>query len=395
MVGEKGDLHLRSGYGNPRELAISKVELLGIGSVRYQKLKKNLDAALAQLGLSPRVVEITDIDQLMGYDVSGIPALIVDGRVLFQRVVPSVEDIVDVFRALMEADVHSREKFIQQAVLAEANRKESRMKKILVPTDFSKCSMNALGYAVDIANQFGCKITLLHSYKMFSTAGMFVSVEQYMEKDAAEDLLAIIEKVEPKLRNGASIESKLLQGDPVPLIVGLADRSRYDLIIMGTKGATGLKEVFTGSITNGVIKSSETPVLAVPDNFDYQPIDKIVFAVDEEGISSPEVTNVLVTLVKGYDASLHIFHKSSAMTREDISPAVNIQLDDITPSYHYELNGENVLESIADFAKDNGASMLCMVRRKRGFLENVFHVSTTTKTVFDSPVPLLVLKDEA
>jgi nucleotide-binding universal stress UspA family protein len=343
MVGEKGDLHLRPNYDKPRSPVISKVELLGIGSVRYQKLKKNLETALTRLSLSPQVVEVTDIDQLMSYDVSGIPALIVDGILLFQKVVPSADDIVDVLRALMEADVHSRERFIQQAVLAEVNRKESRMKKILVPTDFSKCSMNALGYAVDIANQFGCKITLFHSYKMYSTAGMFVSVEKYMEKDAAEDLLDIIEKVEPKLRNGASIESKLLQGDPVPLIVGLADRSRYDLIIMGTKGATGLKEVFTGSIANGVIQSSETPVLAVPDNFDYQPIDKIVLAVDEEGVSNSRVTEVLVKLVKGYDASLHIFHKSSVMNQEGTPPSVNIQLEDITPSYHYELDKENVL----------------------------------------------------
>jgi nucleotide-binding universal stress UspA family protein len=52
-------------------------------------------------------------------------------------------------------------------------------------------------------------------------------------------------------------------------------------------------------------------------------------------------------------------------------------------------------ESITDFAKDNGASLLCMIRRKRGFLENVFHVSATTKTIFDSPLPLLVLKGEA
>jgi len=378
---------------DPGSYAISKIELLGIGSVRCQQLKHNVNAALKLLKVDIPVKEVTDVDELMGYDIGGIPALLVDGRVLFQRVVPSVDDIVDVFKVLLQSNEQKRERMLQQAALAELNRKSRIMKKILMPTDFSHCAMNALGYAVDIANQFGCKITLLHTYKTYSTAGMFVSVEKYMEKDAAENLLSIINKIEPKLRNGASIESRLVQGDAIPIIRDIADKSRYDLIIMGTKGASGLKEVFTGSITNGIIKSATTPVLAIPDDFDYQPIDRLVLAVDEAGVSAPGVTATLAKLARGFDAHIHIFHQSNRMQKDDIDPAKDIYLEGLETSVHYELNGEDPVESILEFVEEKGAGLLCMVRRKRGFLEQVFHVSATTKTVFDSPVPLLVLKD--
>ena len=394
MISEKENIFSNSEQSNLNGASVTKMELLGIGSTRCQQLKQNLGIALKMLGIQPQIDEITDVDELMKYDVGGIPALIVDGQVLFQRVVPTPEDIIDVLKGMMHADKASRERIVRQSILAEVNRKASIMKKILVPTDFSRCSMNALGYAVDIANQFGCKITLLHSYKLFSTAGMFVSVGKYVEKDAAEQLLNIVNKVEPKLRNGASIESRLTQGEAVSTIGKLADKSRYDLIIMGTKGASGIKEIFTGSITNGVIKAAETPVIAVPEDFDYQPIDKIVFAIDRQGISSPAVTSTLTKLVKGVGAEVLVFHQSSNLSPRSVSSSLELFLDGVNPSYHYELNSDDVLDSISNFVEECSAGLLCMVRRKRGFLENVFHKSATSKTVFNSPVPLLVLKDD-
>jgi nucleotide-binding universal stress UspA family protein len=374
-------------------LAVSSIVLLGIGSLRYQQLKQNLFMAMRQLKIDLPIEEITQVDQLIDYDIGGIPALVVNGRVMFQRVVPSKDDIVDVLNVLLQADESRVDRILQQATLAEFNRKAGVMKKILMPTDFSQCALNALGYAVDIANQFGCKITLLHTYKHYSTSGMFVSVEEYMEKDAAKNLLNIIKKVEPKLRNGASIDSKLIQGDAIPVISEVADKSRYDLIIMGTKGASGLKEVFTGSITNGIIKSAQTPVLAVPDDFDYQPIDRMVLAVDDRGVSKQEAIQPLINLAKGFDAKIHVFHHASSVKKDKIDPAKDLLLGDLAPSVHYELNGEDPVESINQFVEETGAGLLVMIRHTRSFLEKVFHVSATSKTVFDSPVPLLILKD--
>lgn len=370
------------------------IELLGIGSSKHRQMKANLQRALSELSLDIPIREITDIDELMRYEVAGIPALAVNGQVLFQQVVPSVEDLSIVLKVLLSGSVNQKEEMLRQAALTSLNQRGNLMKNILVPTDFSPNAENALLYAVEIANKFGSKITLLNTFKVYSSAGMFLSVESYMEKDAAQQMLDAMKQVEPMLRGGASIESKISRGEAVPVITGLAKTGDYGLIIMGTQGASGLKEVFTGSITNGVMKATQTPILAIPNEYAFRPIDTIVFAVDEEGISHPGITSALVKIARAFEAKVHVFHQDIGSRDDGIDPTVDIFLDGVGHSFHYELDEQNINESINSFVKDYQANLLCMVRRRRGFLEEVFHVSATTREVFNSPVPLLILHDE-
>lgn len=370
------------------------IELLGIGSSKHRQLRANLQKALDGLSLDIPVREITDIDELMRYEIAGIPALAVNGQVLFQQVVPSVEDLSIVLKVLLSSSIHQKEEMLRQAALASLNQKGNLMKTILVPTDFSKNAENALLYAVEIANKFESRITLLHTFKIFSSAGMFLSVESYMEKDVAKQMLSAINRVEPMLKGGASIESKIVRGDAVSIIAETADSGNYSLVIMGTQGASGLKEVFTGSITNGVMKASRTPILAIPAGYTYRPIDTIVFAVDEEGISHPGITSVLVRIARAFDAKVHVFHQDLGSRDDGIGPTVDIFLDNVGHSFHYELDEQNINESINSFVEDYRANLLCMVRRRRGFLEEVFHISATSREVFNSPAPLLILHDE-
>ena len=393
---ERGKKNIEQGMPKKKGQRVTpSIELLGIGSSKHRQLKANLQKALSDLSMDVPIQEITDIDELMRYEVAGIPALALNGQVLFQQVVPSVEDLSIVLKVLlMSGSSSQKEEVIRQAAMAGLNQKSNLMKNILVPTDFSKNAESALLYAAEIANKFGSKITLLNTFKVYSSAGMFLSVESYMEKDAAKQMLATIHRVEPRLKGGATIESKIVRGDAVPVITDLAEKGGFNLIIMGTQGASGLKEIFTGSITNGVMKQTHTPVLAIPNGYQYQPVNTIVFAVDEAGISHPGVTAVLVKLARAFEAKVHVFHQGLSSKDDGIDPTVDIFLDGIPHSFHYELDEQNINESINGFVGDYQANLLCMVRRQRGFLEEVFHVSATTREVFNSPAPLLILHDE-
>lgn len=278
---------------------------------------------------------------------------------------------------------------------ATGNEKKptDHMHKILVPTDFSENAFNALEYAVEMANLFGSSITLLHTYTASSTSGMFVSVESFMKKDAAEQALLALRKVEPRLQGEAAVDTQILRGPTNRTIREVADEQGYDLIIMGTQGASGLAEVFLGSTANSVIKDALTPVLAIPNGSSYRPIRQIVFAIDDEGIGHAGVVKPLVQLAKKTHAPVRVFHQALDAERDGIDPSVDLYLEEVEHSFHYELDQEDINESINSFVKDNQAELLCMLRRSRGFLEEVFHRSATTKEVFDSPVPLLVLKD--
>ncbi len=263
------------------------------------------------------------------------------------------------------------------------------MKKILVPTDFSENANNALEYAIAFANAFGSEITLLHTYRVYNPTGSFVSVETFMKEDIASEMLKVVKTVEPKLENNASVVSKIVKGDIVDAIAGLTERQPYDLIIMGTQGASGLAEVFIGSTTNSVIKNVSTPVLAIPSGFKYRPIRTIVLAVDEEESFGDHLFDPLTKIARHCGAMIRVYHKD--VENDGLNTAIDKYLEGLERTYHYELDSENINEGINSFSIEHQADMLCMIRRRRGFLERIFHDSVTTRQVFNSSVSLLIL----
>lgn len=267
------------------------------------------------------------------------------------------------------------------------------MKNLLVPTDFSNNADNAVQYAMELASLLGASITLVHTYKVYSTSGMFISVESYLKKDAARQMLETYEMVEKKLGK-ERVESKIIRGDTIPVIADMANKSDYDLIVMGTQGASGLEEIFTGTTTNGVLKKSKKPVLAIPEGYRYSSIQNIVLAIDQKGISVSRILSPLIKIAQKADAHVRIFHKDLGDDDKGIDPSIELYLEAIEHSFHYDLDDDNLNASINQFAKDYKADMLVMVRRQRSFLEQVFHVSATTMEAFSSPVPLLILMDQ-
>jgi len=267
------------------------------------------------------------------------------------------------------------------------------MKKLLVPTDFSENALNALPYVIDIANLFGAEITLLHTYRIYSSTGSFKSVESYLQENISTEMLELIRLIERKLENGASIQTRIARGEAVPVITRFAEKGAFDLIIMGTQGASGLKEIFMGSVTYGVTRNTTIPLLAIPVNFSYRPIQKIVLAIDEYGISYAKIITPLIHLSRKTHAQVAIYHKDTGVKDHGIDPSVEIFMEGVDYSLHYELDSDNVNDSINSFVLDSNADMLCMIRRELDLLERIFHTSHTTKEVFKSPVPLLILHD--
>lgn len=270
------------------------------------------------------------------------------------------------------------------------------MKKLLVPTDFSANAANALEYAVQLANTFGSEITLLNTYRLYQSAGMLLSVEEYVRSDAEKEMAKLERQFQDRLRNGAILRPRIVRGDAVTTITGGAKAENMDLIIMGTQGAGGLKEVFLGSTTNGVIQNTELPVLAIPNAYQGRPpLRVIVLAIDAGSLSHPDILSPLVQLARAFDAKVRIYHKDTGADDAGVDPTVDLFLEGVEHSFHYELDSDKLNESIRQFVADYQGDLLCMVHRSRGFLSELFHVSVTTREVFDCSIPLMVLHDRA
>jgi nucleotide-binding universal stress UspA family protein len=270
------------------------------------------------------------------------------------------------------------------------------MHSILVPTDFSKNTQTALSYAIDLANQFACKLILFNTYKLSHRAGMYIGVERMMREESREQMAQLLREVRPKIKGEASVEGKVAKGEAVSTIIRAAKKLEINLIVMGTQGASGLKEVFIGSTTSGVINGSKIPVLAVPSEFKYRPIKTIALSLDGESISSELSLESLRMVIYRYSADVRIFH--IATTGQPVGIELKGKLPKILSRIDHtvqviETSSDKVNQSIKKFVEEKNADLLCMIKRDRGFWGNLFHSSVTTREAFSSSIPLLILFD--
>ncbi len=286
-----------------------------------------------------------------------------------------------------------REESECQFVIALLYFKYVAMKNILVPTDFSDNAFNALSFAIAIANRSGSHITLLYAYQVYRPTGALVSVERYIREDADSDMDQLLDKARAQLMNGATIEGVAIKGKTIESLAKKADHGGFDLIVMGTQGATGLKGVFMGSTTNGVIRSAKTPVLAIPSGCKFMAFRHIALAMDSRELGKDISLQPLIDLVKAYETKLSIYHKTEGEDDQGVDPALAYWLDGVEYAHHFDFSDDNINESIGSFLEDYDVDLLCMIHHKRGFLEGLFHQSVTRKEAFTTDLPLLVLQD--
>ena len=264
------------------------------------------------------------------------------------------------------------------------------LKTILVPVDFSDNSREALKYAIDFLGQSGGQITLLYGYKVYSSSGMFISVEKLMKEDAEREMDILMRHFREKLPENISLDNRIIRGEPVDTIVAVAKEDQFDLVIMGTKGAGGIEEVFIGSTTGTVIKRIDVPLIAIPSDCVFQPIQHLVLALDGDDYSSAQVFVTLRSIADKFGTTVEVLHLGDG-TEQPLGQISEL-LEGISCEIVLKTEG-SLKEAITQEVQANDSQMIAMVRRSRGFLSSLFHSSATLKTAFDSPVPLLILFD--
>ena len=145
------------------------------------------------------------------------------------------------------------------------------MVNILVPTDLSEVSKTAVQYALKIANKLGGTLTLLHVVTIIQPTRATMRLQlKSLEKDlletSREDLEEFVKSISKQIKTEESIKVKVAKGTSFnDAVKREAKKLRTGLIVMGTKGASGLRKYVLGSNTASVIEVSHVPVLAVPE----------------------------------------------------------------------------------------------------------------------------------
>jgi nucleotide-binding universal stress UspA family protein len=142
-----------------------------------------------------------------------------------------------------------------------------KLKRILMPTDFSSCADKAFRYAADLAHVFSAEIVLLHVFDSRVVDSLF-NMKKMSGEEAREAMLKVARKRMKKLRkadftSGLKLSERYADGFPPSVVPEVAEEIGADLIVLGTHGETGLAQLLYGSTAEGVVRRAPCPVLSV------------------------------------------------------------------------------------------------------------------------------------
>ncbi len=265
--------------------------------------------------------------------------------------------------------------------------------KILVPTDLSENAKNAINFAKAYARHNEASITLLYAYyAVYDFAAQAQEIITAIEKDASKALKKEV-KDNPE---GFSIDYKIVQGTVSTAISAAVMEGDYDMIIMGTQGASGIKKNLIGSNTATVIKESDVPVIAVPQDSTFASIKGITVAV-ELTKEDEKLFQKLIRLTESFSYPYTVIHiESQESFDRDISfKGLEGYLKETYPDCNFEflkIKEKKFDKGIDVYLKDHPDTMMVMLSKDKTFFEFLFNKSHSMELAYHTHVPLLVVK---
>ncbi|MCB9169551.1 MAG: universal stress protein [Flavobacteriales bacterium] len=269
------------------------------------------------------------------------------------------------------------------------------MAHILLPTDMSANALRAAVHGIRLFGTAGNRFTLLHAYlNVNAGSALTLDLSEAILRASREGLDEFAKQLRAQVdMEGATLVERVEYGDLPNVIERVAeDEGPVDCVVMGTQGASGLKEVLIGSNTADVIEHSHVPVLAVPGESAFRVPQRIVLADDGGAVSANDVallqniaraSNSTVTIVRvvGEDETTAASGASSYATL----------LGDI-PHTQETLPSANISAAVHDLVDRSNADLVVMLHRHRGLFHDLFHRSTSRRLVMHTHVPVLVLE---
>lgn len=273
------------------------------------------------------------------------------------------------------------------------------MKKILVPTDFSQEANQALHVAAQLAKKYDAEIYLLHllelplhqvdamaSHSELPEAMFFMKLaHKRFEELASQDFL-----------QGIEVHETIEFDQSFSGIKEICHKHEINLIVMGSHGVTGFKEMFIGSNTEKVVRSSDVPVLVIKNKHESFDIKDFVFASDFNN-DNKETYKQAVKLAEAFNSKIHLVMVNTAnrfTTTEVANQRINTFIKD-TSFENYSINIYNdttVEEGILNFSKSINADLIGISTHGRQGIAHFFNGSISEDLVNHANRPVVTFK---
>ena len=279
------------------------------------------------------------------------------------------------------------------------------MKRILFPTDFSENARHALHFAMELYKEEECGFYLFNVFQpqpyVLDSMMLPEPGEKYYDyaKNRSEERL----KKEVKRLKAHQIDPKhtfatvseigyLIDG-----VMGLIAKKDIDLIVMGTKGATGSKWTTFGTHSVHIMKNVRScPILVVPQKSFFEDIGEIVFPTNYKTPFNREWLMPLIDLAIATGATLQVLYVAQADRLNEKQRNNKKLLDECLKElehYHHVLHYGSPFEALLNFAESRGSDLITLTNRKHGFFKSFFTDPMIENLGFYSEIPILSLPE--
>jgi nucleotide-binding universal stress UspA family protein len=278
-------------------------------------------------------------------------------------------------------------------------KKYKKMKKILVPCDFSEPAVEAFRFAIDLAARSQGKVIVLKVIDLPNVtygASIDMSIYNYsptllkdLEEDAKKSYKKMFDKFGKKTRN---ISFVVVQGPTSIIIRDYIEDNKIDLVVMGTHGTSGMEEFLVGSNTEKIVRFSNAPVIAIRNAVSISSIKNIVFPTTLE-LNQTDFIKKLKSLQEYFGATLHVLHLNTPF-----SFIKEIELKEYADHYKHTKCTLNIRndryepDGIISFVKEIKADMLAMPTHGRRGLSHFINGSIAEDVVNHVECPIWTYK---
>jgi nucleotide-binding universal stress UspA family protein len=265
---------------------------------------------------------------------------------------------------------------------------------VLIPTDFSENSWNAIQYATSFFKNRKCTFYLLHVNEING----FQSSDKTFIPDSRNQLQAQIHKIEatPQSKNHKFF-ALCATGTIVEAIRTEVERKQIDLIVMGTKGISGIKKIAVGSNTTDVISKVKCNTLVIPEDARFSGIYNLALPTDYNIFYGAKILETISDIMELFEAQIHIIHLAK---KNELIVGDQVQNKELLQDYFMEdnhrfmsLTNRNLDKAIQECVEKHDIKLIAMVAKNIHFFQQIFFSSNTSNTRYQKEIPFLVLHE--
>lgn len=344
-------------------------------------LKESIIDTVRKAGITVKLNEEDDVSCFIKEGIIRIPAVKIDDKTIVKQQDETIEEYIET----LNDTILNKEKF-------------GKMKKIIVPVDFSEASENALTYGLNLAKTLNAAVEVLHVYHPEISTDEYMpitmSAQEQSRRDKLDQLVESLSSEWNGILADELIQPKFVVGFAADELISASKDDNEPLIVMGSSGSSANVKKILGSVTTKVALQAKCPVYIIPPDAKYNSLDNVVYCSKTESMDS-QLANKVINLIKADTPTVHLLH---------IGLDANYQMDlllEVWNQFYPDGQIKDVLvpletesKVINEYCQEADADLLVVARKERNFLQDLFHKSITKELVISATKPMLILHSE-